>query len=193
MNTHDFSSLKGHLLIAMPQMNDPRFHRAVIFIGAHDPKGAMGLVINNPIPTLTFGDVLSQVGISSEREIDPSLKNRQVMTGGPVEGIHGFLLHTADFRQKDTIIVDDHFAISGTIESLRSIVSGYRPENMLFALGYAGWGAGQLEREMQENVWLSAPASHEIIFATRPEEMWEKSFAAIGINPVHISGLSGRA
>lgn len=193
MNTHDFSSLKGHLLIAMPQMNDPRFHRAVIFVGAHDPKGAMGLVINNPIPTLTFGDVLSQVGISSEREIDPSLKNRQVMTGGPVEGIHGFLLHTADFRQKDTIIVDDHFAISGTIESLRSIVSGYRPENMLFALGYAGWGAGQLEREMQDNVWLSAPASHEIIFATRPEEMWEKSFAAIGINPAHISSLSGRA
>ncbi len=192
MNEYNSASLKGHLLIAMPQMNDPRFHRAVIFVGAHDPKGAMGLVINSPIPSLNFGEVLSQVGIGSER-IDASMAQRPVMAGGPVEGVHGFLLHTADFRQKDTIIVDDHFAISGTIESLRSIVSGYRPENMLFALGYAGWSAGQIERELQDNVWLSIPASHEIIFATPPEEMWEKSFGAIGINPAYISGMSGRA
>lgn len=187
------SSLKGHLLLAMPQMNDPRFHRAVIFMGAHDPKGAMGIVINNPIPTLHFGDVLSQVGIKEGKTLDRSLSDRPVMAGGPVEGIHGFLLHTADFRQKDTIIVDDHFAISGTIESLRSIVSGYRPEHMLFALGYAGWGAGQIEKEMQDNVWLSIPASHEIIFATPPDEMWEKSFSAIGITPSQISAVSGRA
>lgn len=191
--SHSFASLKGHLLIAMPQMNDPRFHRAVIFIGAHDPKGAMGMVINNPLPSPDFADVLRQVGVVPEKPLDESLKKMPVMAGGPVEGIHGFLLHSADFSQKDTIHIDDLFSISGTIDSLRAIVGGYRPEKMVFTLGYAGWSAGQLEKELQDNVWLSVPASHEIVFNTRHDEMWENAFAVIGIKPGMISGISGRA
>ena len=187
------SSLKGQLLIAMPQMNDPRFHRSVIFIGAHDAKGAMGMVINNPLPSPDFADVLRQVGVSPDKPLDPAIARLPVMAGGPVEGIHGFLLHSSDFSQKDTIHIDDLFAISGTVDSLRAIVNGYRPEKMMFTLGYAGWGPGQLDREVQDNVWLNVPANYELVFNTPAEEMWDNAFASIGITPGMISGVAGRA
>lgn len=193
MNFQDFFSLKGHLLIAMPQMNDPRFHRSVIFVCVHDKKGAMGMVINKPLPSPDFTDVLKQVGISPEKPLDKKISEMPVLSGGPVQNISGFLIHSADFSQKDTIIVDDNFSISGTVDSLRSIVSGYRPEKMLFTLGYAGWGAGQLEKEIQDNVWLTAPAGHEIVFDTAHDDMWEKAFSIIGVSPASISGFSGRA
>lgn len=189
----NFSSLKGQLLIAMPQMNDPRFHRAVIFMCVHDQKGAMGMVINQPLQSPSFIDVLAQVGVHSEKPMPDNIMNMPVLAGGPVQGVHGFLIHSADFRQKDTIHVDDMFSISGTVDTLRTIVSGYRPEKMLFTLGYAGWGAGQIEKELQDNVWLTGPASYEIVFNTPSNEMWETAFAAIGVNPVMLSGLSGRA
>lgn len=192
-NSDSFHSLKGQLLLAMPQMNDPRFHRAVIFVCVHDEKGAMGMVINQPLPSPDFGEVLSQVGISPDRVLDPGIRNMPVLSGGPVQGVHGFLIHSSDFQQKDTIHVDDLFSISGTIDSLRSIVGGYRPDKMLFTLGYAGWGPGQLEQELQDNVWLSAEAGYEIVFDTPSEEMWEKAFSVLGIAPGMISSLSGRA
>jgi putative transcriptional regulator len=192
-NSSEFTSLKGHLLLAMPQMNDPRFHRAVIFMAVHDEKGAMGMVINNPLPSPDFAEVLRQVGVSSEKPLDEKILAMPVLSGGPVQGVHGFLLHSSDFDQKNTIHVDDLFSISGTVDALRSIVNGYRPELMLFTLGYAGWGAGQLEKELQDNVWLTAPASHEIVFMSRPDEMWENAFALIGVNPGMLSGFSGRA
>ncbi len=197
MTIHDdsqnFHSLKGQLLLAMPQMNDPRFHRGVIFMCVHDEKGAMGMVINQPLPSPNFGDVLAQVGVTSEKPIDENIKKMPVHAGGPVQGIHGFLLHSGDFRQKDTVNIDDLFAISGTVDSLRAIVNGYKPEKMLFTLGYAGWSAGQLEKELQDNVWMTAPANYEIVFNTPSDQMWENSFAILGINPVMLSGLSGRA
>ena len=192
-NSPTFHSLKGQLLLAMPQMNDPRFHHSVIFICVHDEKGAMGMVINNPLPSPDFADVLSQVGVTSDKPLDEKIKRMPVLAGGPVQGVHGFLLHSSDFRQKDTISVDDMFSISGTVDSLRAIVNGYRPEKMLFTLGYAGWGAGQLEKELQDNVWMTAPANYEIVYNTPPEEMWENSFALLGVNPVMLSGISGRA
>ncbi|HEU4838487.1 MAG TPA: YqgE/AlgH family protein [Micavibrio sp.] len=192
-NSSEFTSLKGHLLLAMPQMNDPRFHRAVIFMAVHDEKGAMGMVINNPLPSPDFAEVLRQVGVSSEKPLDEKVLAMPVLSGGPVQSVHGFLLHSSDFDQKNTIHVDDLFSISGTVDALRSIVNGYRPELMLFTLGYAGWGAGQLEKELQDNVWLTAPASHEIVFMSRPDEMWENAFALIGVNPGMLSGFSGRA
>lgn len=189
----DSLSLKGHLLIAMPQMNDPRFHRAVIFMVAHDTKGSMGIVINNPLVSPDFEDVLRQVGISDEKPLNPSLKSTLVMSGGPVESAHGFLLHSADFCQKDTIPIDDFFGLSGTIESLRAIVSGYRPEKMIFTLGYAGWGEGQLEKELQDNVWITVPSTLDLVFDTKPEDKWEKALAAIGAHPALLSLESGRA
>ncbi len=188
-----FSSLKSHLLIAMPQMNDPRFHRAVVFLCVHDKKGAMGMVINNPLPSPDFAEVLKQVGVMADRPLDDKIRAMPVLAGGPVQGVNGFLIHSSDFSQKDTIHVDDLFSISGTVDSLRTIVNGYRPEKMIFTLGYAGWGAGQLERELQDNVWLTVPASHEIVFNTPASEMWENAFALIGVNPAMLSSISGRA
>ncbi len=192
MTDQNFSSLKGHLLIAMPQMNDPRFHRSVIFMCVHDKKGAMGMTINNPLPSPDFKEVLHQVGLAG-REVDKKILKTPVLSGGPVQGVSGFLIHSSDFLQKDTIVVDDNFSISGTIDTLRTVISGYRPEKMLFTLGYAGWGAGQLEKELTDNVWLTAPASHEIVFDTPAYDMWERAFAIIGVTPGTISGLSGRA
>ncbi|PZQ46477.1 MAG: hypothetical protein DI551_05075 [Micavibrio aeruginosavorus] len=192
-NSSAFSSLKGQLLIAMPQMNDPRFHHAVIFMCVHDKNGAMGMVINQPLPSPDFEDVLKQVGIASERPLDEKIRQTPVLAGGPVQGVHGFLIHSSDFTQKDTIHVDDLFSISGTVDSLRAMVGGYKPDKMLFTLGYAGWGPGQLEKELQDNVWLSAPASYEIVFNTPANQMWENAFALIGVNPVMLSGVSGRA
>lgn len=194
MNTdNNFSSLKGQLLIAMPQMNDPRFHRAVIFVCVHDSKGAMGLVVNKPLPYPDFGDVLQQVGVMADKAIDEKIKSMPVLSGGPVQSVHGFLLHSNDFTQKDTMHIDDLFSISGTVDSLRAIVNGYRPEKMLFTLGYAGWSEGQLEKELQDNVWMTAPASYEIVFNSQTDQMWENAFAVIGVNPSMLSGITGRA
>jgi putative transcriptional regulator len=192
-NSPDFSSLKGQLLLAMPQIGDPRFHHAVVFMAVHDEKGAMGMVINNPLPSPNFGEVLKQVGVSSDKKLDEKILSMPVMAGGPAQGVHGFLLHTSDFSQKNTIHVDDLFSISGTVDALRAIVNGYRPEKMLFTLGYATWGPGQLEKELQDNAWLTAPASQEIVFSSRPEDTWENAFALIGVNPGMLSGASGRA
>lgn len=192
-NSQNFASLKGHLLVSMPQMDDSRFHKSVIFIGAHDNRGAMGLTINKPLQTIAFRDVLEQVGVIPERPLDAYINGMDVRAGGPVEEAHGFLLHSADFRQKDTILIDDFFGISGTVDSLRTMVSGYRPERMIFALGYSGWSAGQLEQEMQDNIWLSVPASPELVFNTDPENMWENAFAILGISPGLLSASAGRA
>lgn len=158
----------------------------------HDSKGAMGMAINNPLPSPDFKEVLHQVGLAG-RPIDPKILQTPVLSGGPVQGVNGFLIHSSDFSQKDTIVVDDQFSISGTIDTLRTVISGYRPEKMLFTLGYAGWSAGQLEKELQDNVWLTAPASHEIVFDTPAYDMWEKAFAIIGVSPGTLSGVSGRA
>ena len=186
-------SLKSHLLIAMPQMNDPRFHHAVVYMVAHDEKGSMGLVINHPLPSPDFPNVLAQVGITHEKVIDARLKSVPVLAGGPVESMHGLLLHSPDFSQKDTIRIDDCFSLSGTIESLKAIVSGYRPNHMLFTLGYAGWEAGQLEKELQDSVWMTMPATPDIVFDTPSSEMWEKAFSLMGVNPGMLSAVAGRA
>lgn len=185
-------SLKGHLLIAMPRMGDPRFHHAVIFICVHDEKGAMGIGINQKLASPDFPALLAQLGITTDKPLPERFVNMPVLAGGPVEGVRGFLLHSSDFRQKDTIVIDDNFGISGTIDSLRAALS-IPPRQMLFTLGYAGWGAGQLEQELADNAWMTVPATHELVFNTAPDDMWQKSFAALGVNPAMISGLSGTA
>lgn len=187
------TSLKGHLLLAMPQMSDPRFHHAVIFMCVHDEKGAMGISINQPLSSIDFTTLLNQLGVTHDKALPDRIKTLPVLAGGPVEGVRGFLLHSPDFQQKDTIIVDDQFSISGTVDSLRAVVNETPPTHMVFTLGYAGWGAGQLEKELQDNAWMSVPATHDIVFNTPFETMWEKSFASLGVNPALLTGLSGHA
>ncbi len=184
--------LTGKLLIAMPAMGDPRFHRAVIFICAHDENGAMGLVINHKLPRVAFSDLLDQLKITSNIEVNVP-KILTVMSGGPVEGARGFLLHSSEFRQSDTVTIDNRYSITGTIDALKEVAQGNGPEHLLFILGYAGWGAEQLDRELQDNAWLVADPDPEIIFEASPEDKWDRAVQKLGVNPAMLSHAAGRA
>lgn len=186
--------LTGKLLLAMPSMTDARFTRAVIFLCAHDAGGAMGIVINHTMPDVKFPELLSQIKLASPIETTAaSLPDIPVMRGGPVETARGFVLHDGAYKKPDTIRVDERFGITGTVDALKDIARGEGPEKMVFALGYSGWGAGQLDKELQENAWLSVEASPEIVFATSPKDMWDQAFKTLGVDPGMLSGTAGRA
>ena len=181
--------LAGQLLVAMPGMRDPRFARSVIYMCAHSAEGAMGLVVNRELESLSFPDLLGQLDIEV-----PELKNQiRVHFGGPVESGRGFVLHTADYVQDATLVVDQRIALTATIDILRDIAGGGGPERSLLALGYAGWGAGQLDSEIKANGWLSAPAEPTLVFDGELETKWERAMAQIGIDPRMLSDNAGHA
>ncbi len=183
--------LAGRVLVAMPGMEDPRFHRAVIFVCAHDANGAMGLVLNRVLPGLDLGSLLNQLHIGDAAAPPPSVQT--VLGGGPVEEARGFILHSQDYSQKDTVRVGRDFGVTGTVDALRAIAEGRGPKDMLFILGYAGWTAGQLEQELQENAWLVADADPGLIFYTDPDHKWEAAIRRLGVDPAMLSGAAGRA
>jgi putative transcriptional regulator len=186
-------TLSGKILLAMPNMDDPRFHRAVILICAHDDNGAMGLVINHPLPGLSFGHMLEQLNITGAEGRRAAAPNIPVLGGGPVENARGFILHSLDFRAKDTIVITDDIGVTGTVDALRDVAAGHGPRNLIFVLGYSGWTAGQLEQEIQDNVWLVAEPDPKLIFSTETDDKWTVGVEAMGINPGMLSGESGRA
>lgn len=188
-NSHTY--LTGKLLIAMPGMKDLRFHKSVIYVCAHDENGAMGLVINNILPGIRFENLLSELNIDTE--LKQEIKDIPVLNGGPVEGARGFLVHSKDFEQPDTVSVDETIGVTGTIDALRQVAKGDGPEKMLFILGYAGWSKGQLDQELQQNSWLTVDADPLIIFHGKPEEKWDKATRKLGIDPVMLSSEGGRA
>ncbi|MCH7711492.1 MAG: YqgE/AlgH family protein [Proteobacteria bacterium] len=181
--------LTGQLLIAMPQMNDPRFARTVIYICAHTADGAMGLVINREIEALTFPDLLKQLSIEAE-VVDDKI---QVLFGGPVETGRGFVLHSSDYVQNTTMLVDKQVGLTATMEVLKDIASGNGPRLNILALGYAGWGPGQLDAEIQANGWLSVPADDGLVFGNELDKKWERALAKIGIDFSMLSGEAGHA
>ena len=185
--------LNGKLLLAMPSIGDPRFNKAVIFLCAHDERGAMGLVINNRLPGLEFTAMLEQIGIISDIKVDLEKLSLPIMGGGPVEGARGFMLHSNEFSDSDTIKVDDHYGVTGTVDALKKVVEGQGPDDMLFILGYAGWEAGQLDAEIQDNAWLVVDADHDLVFNTQPEEKWQLAVQKLGFDPAMLSAQSGRA
>jgi len=184
----DAGYLDGQLLIAMPTMGDPRFAKSVIYLCAHSSDGAVGLVINKSFESLTFSDLLEQLEIDAG-DPDPT----PVHFGGPVESQRGFVLHSSDFVEDGTLVVDGEIALTATIDILRAIVSGDGPQDILLALGYAGWGPGQLEAEFQDNAWLTAPADKAIIFDPNLETKWDRALAILGIDKAMLSGTAGRA
>jgi putative transcriptional regulator len=188
---NDLQRLMGRVLVAMPNMGDPRFHRAVVLLCAHDDNGAMGLVINHVLPGVDMRHLLEQLHIEITK--DAPLNNIAVMSGGPVENARGFILHTHDFHQDDTIRITSDLAVTGTVDALRSVAAGTGPEKMVFILGYAGWTEGQLESEIQQNVWLVCDADPELIFNVPPEEKWNKAIGSLGIDLAMLSGETGRA
>lgn len=193
MKHSDASYLSGKLLLAMPAIGDARFHRSVIYICAHDENGAMGLVINYPAPELKFTNLLDQLGISSDIEIDVKTLDLPVLNGGPVETGRGFLLHSNDFKQEDTVAVDEDFSVTGTTDALRAVAKGDGPKKALFILGYAGWTPGQLEQELQQNTWLVVEPDRALVFEGKPEQKWERAMDKLGLDPSMLSGDGGRA
>jgi putative transcriptional regulator len=188
-DSSDGGYLVGQLLIAMPAMQDPRFAKSVIYMCAHNAEGAMGLVVNKELDSLSFTELLEQVGI----ETPPAERQIRVHFGGPVETGRGFVLHSADYDQGGTLSVDDTFAVTASIDILRDIAVGAGPQQSLLALGYAGWGPGQLESEIQANGWLNAPADPLLVFDSRLDTIWERSIATLGIDVSMLVGESGHA
>ena len=181
--------LTGQLLVAMPQMEDSRFMRSVIYLCAHTAEGAMGLVVNKLMDNISFSDLLDQLNLTGSDAPD----GISIHFGGPVETGRGFVLHSADYVQDATLTIDDTVALTATIDILKAIAAGQGPKHSLLALGYAGWGPGQLDDEIQRNGWLSVPADDGLIFDKGLDNRWERAIAKLGINASMLSGDAGRA
>lgn len=181
--------LSGQLIIAMPGMADPRFAKSVIYVCAHGPEGAMGLVVNRVHTGLTFGDMLSQLSLPST----PETEAIRVHFGGPVDAGRGFVLHTPDYMQDSTMVVDDDMALTATVDILRDMADGGGPRHSLLALGYAGWAPGQLDDEIKDNGWLTVPADEDLVFGDDLGAKWSRALAKIGIDPALLSEDAGHA
>ncbi|MEY3003643.1 MAG: hypothetical protein RLZZ491_819 [Pseudomonadota bacterium] len=183
--------LTGQLLIAMPDLGDPRFQGSVVFICRHSADGAMGLIVNKPMPDARFAEMLDQLGIAR----GPQTPDMGICYGGPVEMRRGFVLHSAEYvgARADRLEVDDRYAMSATLDILTDIARGAGPAQALLALGYSGWGPGQLEQEIRQNSWLTAKALPEVVFAPRMAEKWAAALATLGISPLTLSSQAGRA
>jgi len=187
--------LDDQFLIAMPGMKDERFARSVIYICAHSDEGAMGLIINQT-QQLMFPDLLVQLGIMSEQEVirlPPQARDFVVRNGGPVDRSRGFVLHSGDYRVESSLPVSEDICLTATVDILRAISAGRGPRHALMALGYSGWGAGQLESEIAENGWLTCPADPELLFDADIERKYDRILAAIGIDPTYLSATAGHA
>ncbi len=181
--------LKGHLLVAMPSMGDERFQRTVIYICAHSAQGTMGLVINRLADQIDFKDLLEQLQIDV-----PVLRHEiKVHAGGPVETGRGFVLHTTDYFQDSTLQVSSEIGLTATADILKLIAGGKGPNHSLLALGYAGWGQGQLDGEIQANGWLHVPADLDLVFGNELDGKWGRAVQRLGIDPAFLSMDAGHA
>ncbi|MBU2994162.1 YqgE/AlgH family protein [Octadecabacter sp. 1_MG-2023] len=186
----DRTSLLGKLLIAMPDMGDPRFDHSVIYICAHSAEGAMGLIINKPTPEVRFGDLLEQLSID-EGELAVDVR---IHYGGPVEMGRGFVLHTSDYASgAGTMDVSNGIAMTATLDILEDIAVGNGPKRSMLGLGYAGWGPHQLEDELINNGWLVTDANEDILFGRAAEHKWTAALKTLGIDPLMLSASGGSA
>ncbi|MEM7211053.1 MAG: YqgE/AlgH family protein [Pseudomonadota bacterium] len=185
----DANFLDGRMLIAMPGMSDPRFVRSIVYLCAHSEDGAMGLITNKAVEDLLWKDLFKKINIPIGSVNAP----RQICFGGPVDMERGFLLHSSDyFADGATLKVDDETSMTATIEILQDIAMGRGPDQTMLALGYAGWSAGQLESELQQNGWLLCDPDLSLLFGEDHDEKWDRALAKLGINPAML-GSGGHA
>lgn len=187
--------LDDQFLIAMPGMKDERFARSVIYICAHSEEGAMGLIINQ-VQQMLFPDLMVQLGVLDEKQairLPPKARDLVIRHGGPVDRSRGFVLHSDDYMVESSMPVSDEICLTATVDILRAISTGTGPRHALMALGYSGWGAGQLEQEIAENGWLTCPASLDLLFDADIDRKYDRILASIGINPAHLSIQAGHA
>jgi len=185
----EFSSMTHHFLIAMPNLRDPNFARTVTLICEHTSEGAMGIVVNR-VTDLTLADVLDQMGIDASSSRHRAMP---VHIGGPVQSNRGFVVHEPVGEWESTMRVNDTLAVTTSRDVLVALAENRGPERSLLALGYAGWSAGQLEREIADNAWLSGPADHQIIFELPPEQRWTAAVEHLGVDLAALSSDAGHA
>jgi putative transcriptional regulator len=189
--------LDGQMLIAMPAMGDERFARTVIYMCAHSADGAMGIVVNQPAPNITFPDLLVQLEVVRSNELiqlPPRAGGVKVLKGGPVDTQRGFVLHSADFFiENSTLPIDEGICLTATLDILKAIARGNGPASAVLALGYAGWAPGQLESEIHQNGWLHCAADRELIFGTDTEGKYTLALKKIGIDLGMLSSEAGHA
>jgi putative transcriptional regulator len=187
--------LDGQLLIAMPYMSDKRFARSVIYMCAHSAQGAMGLIVNQRAPHISFSDLLGQLSIEGDEDgLGPPLMDMDVHVGGPVETGRGFVLHSADYFAADsTLPIDADVSLTATVDILKAIACGKGPSRAMLALGYAGWREGQLEAEIQANGWLHCPCDLDLLFDRNLDHKYERAFSKLGIDPSHLVSEAGHA
>ena len=184
-------SLQGQFLLAMPSMGDPRFLRSVVYMVAHDSEGAMGFIINKRAEGLSLGDILKDM---PETVAKTGLVNLPVYVGGPVQNDRGFVLHTSDYEKThNTLSQELPIALTQSADVLVDATHGRGPEKMRLFLGYAGWGPGQIEGELQDNAWLVCDANIAAIFTSQSDDLYEKCVAAMGIDLALLSNEGGEA
>ncbi len=183
------TDLTGQLLAAMPNMSDPRFSKTVVYICSHSAEGAMGLVVNRLMQSITFPDLLDQLNIQTygmESQI-------RVHLGGPVDAERGFVLHSPDYMKDATVVVGSEYALTATVDILRDIATGIGPNKSMLALGYAGWGPGQLDQEIMDNGWLNVPPNDAIVYDDDLDTKWERALGQLGIDPRLLLDEAGHA
>jgi putative transcriptional regulator len=181
--------LTGHLLMAMPGMEDERFAQSVVCLCNHSAEGAMGLIVNRPIEGLPFDKLLKQLGLKPV----PSQRQIRLVSGGPVEAGRGFVLHTDDWSAEGSLSFGAGLALTASVDILSAIAGGGGPREGLLALGYAGWAPGQLEEEIQRNSWLSVPADEALLFHENASTAWHAALAKLKVHPAWLSSAAGHA
>jgi len=189
MSDESAACLTGHLLIAMPALEDPNFHQTVTFICEHNEQGALGIVINRPLD-MDMGSIFEQLSLETADQI---LVRQPVLFGGPVQQERGFVLHEIGHQYDSTVAVNNTVAITTSQDVLGALARGEGPARAIVALGYAGWAAGQLELELSANAWLSVPASPAILFDTPYLERWQAAVGLLGIDFARLSPEAGHA
>ena len=187
-------NLRGHCLVAMPGMGDKRFLRSVILICSHSPEGSMGFVLNQPVVGRSLIDIYNELKLSEEavRAGDSGLEV-EICCGGPVEQGRGFVLHSPDYTNESTSSVTEFAGLTSTLSALKCLASSSPPRDSKILLGYSGWSAGQLEREIAENGWLIVPSSRDLIFGTVPDSQYEFALSLLGVSESSLSTSSGHA
>jgi putative transcriptional regulator len=185
--------LDGHFLIAMPGMADTNFARAVVYICAHSDQGAMGFVINQP-QQMTFLDILLHLKVIGDEDaivLPDAARSMPIQRGGPVEAGRGFVLHSDDYLTQSSIPVSDEICLTATVDIIRAMSHGKGPAKAALMLGYAGWGAGQIETEIAGNGWLTCPADEALIFDRMLDGKYNRALAQMGVNPAMLSMEAG--
>jgi putative transcriptional regulator len=181
--------LESQMLIAMPGMSDPNFIRSVTLLCQHSEDGAIGITINR-VSSFNLGEILDQLDISCSEE---AIRKQPVLEGGPVKRDRGFVLHSPTDQFESSLSINADIMVTTSRDILQALAEGNGPQRFLVALGYAGWGDGQLEEEMRQNAWLSVPADSAIVFESPITQRWVQAVSVLGVDISNLHDVGGHA